>query len=425
MASAAFPTPLSAPVELFVCGRLCLLGEHSDWAGAYPDPSVLPGKCLVVGTSHAQGLHARVSLDYESPNTFTMVSTDDANVSRTRTFPLDDPEALRREARAGGFWSHVAGTAWTLLHSDEPLDDANATNERTRTSRVVLEGLRRKKAGIRVENYKTTLPIKKGLSSSAAVCVLVARAFSRALDLRLTSLTEARLAYAGERQTPSKCGRMDQAGCAFGPGRLVILHFSGDDVFVEPLREVGCAFHLVVADLNASKDTVAILSDLRRAFRASFGSKGGTPGDLSAPTGEFDPAIGRGLRDLLGTLNHASIAEAVRAIETGDAEALGATLVSAQNNFNRFAGPASPGNLGVAGSPALRAVLRSEKVKPNVLGGKGVGSQGDGSVQFLCRTKEDADAVAEILAREFGTRGAFHLEIPKGKETNRDESRRS
>ena len=80
--------------------------------------------------------------------------------------------------------------------------------------------------GIRLENYKTTLPIKKGLSSSAAVCVLVARAFSRALRLRLTPLQEARLAFSGERETPSRCGRMDQAGCAFGPGRLVTVSYT-------------------------------------------------------------------------------------------------------------------------------------------------------------------------------------------------------
>ena len=41
---------------LFVPGRLCLFGEHSDWAGAYrrTHPEITPGHCLVVGTD--QGL---------------------------------------------------------------------------------------------------------------------------------------------------------------------------------------------------------------------------------------------------------------------------------------------------------------------------------------------------------------------------------
>ena len=40
--------------------------------------------------------------------------------------------------------------------------------------------------GLEIENYLTDLPIKKGLSSSAAVCVMVARAFNRIYDLKMT-----------------------------------------------------------------------------------------------------------------------------------------------------------------------------------------------------------------------------------------------
>jgi galactokinase len=53
-----------------------------------------------------------------------------------------------REAEAGGFWSYVAGTAHKIS-----------------TEHVV--------GGLRLDNYRTTLPLKKGLSSSAAICVLV------------------------------------------------------------------------------------------------------------------------------------------------------------------------------------------------------------------------------------------------------------
>ena len=38
--------------------------------------------------------------------------------------------------------------------------------------------------GININNYRTTLPVKKGLSSSAAICVLVARAFNRSVAER-------------------------------------------------------------------------------------------------------------------------------------------------------------------------------------------------------------------------------------------------
>ena len=432
MASTRSPPPSAEPAELFVCGRLCLLGEHSDWAGAHPDPETLPGRCLVVGTS-TKGLHARVSLDPARANTFTMVSTDDTGVSRTRSFALDDPESLREEARAGGFWSHVAGTVWTLLRSEEHRDSVSGAPIRAR----VAEGLGRLPtgAGIRLDNYKTTLPIKKGLSSSAAVCVLVARAFSNALELRLTPLQEARLAYSGERETPSRCGRMDQAGCAFGPGRLVTLVFSGDDVQVEPLRRVGRTLYLVVADLNASKDTVSILRDLQEAFFFSPSpttetteeeaqrktNRNDTQQSTTANDRENEKrreqerrrGVARDLRLLLGKTNHDFVARAVDAVERGDAQALGAVYDEAQNAFDSVAGLASPRNLGVSGSPVLHATRTNPSLAPFVFGSKGVGSQGDGSVQFLCRGAEDARRCVDVLRDECGAIDAFVLEVPR------------
>ncbi len=36
---------MSASAQIFVPGRLCLFGEHSDWAALYRarDPSIAPG----------------------------------------------------------------------------------------------------------------------------------------------------------------------------------------------------------------------------------------------------------------------------------------------------------------------------------------------------------------------------------------------
>jgi hypothetical protein len=41
-------------------------------------------------------------------------------------------------------------------------------------------------SGIYINNYRTTLPMGKGLSSSAAVCVLVTKCFNEAYGLELT-----------------------------------------------------------------------------------------------------------------------------------------------------------------------------------------------------------------------------------------------
>src|SRR5690606_4860381 len=43
-----------------------------------------------------------------------------------------------------------------------------------------------------------------------------------------------------------------------------------------------------------------------------------------------------------------------------------------------------------------------EPLKPHIYGGKGVGSQGDGSAQFIARSAADQKAVMEILERDLG-----------------------
>lgn len=69
--------------------------------------------------------------------------------------------------------------------------------------------------GIKVVITKMDLSIKSGLSSSAAICVLITRAFNKLYNLHLNTLGEMNIAYMGELRTPSRCGRLDQA-CAFG-----------------------------------------------------------------------------------------------------------------------------------------------------------------------------------------------------------------
>ena len=50
----------------------------------------------------------------------------------------------------------------------------------------------------------------------------------------------------------------------------------------------------------------------------------------------------------------------------------------------------------------LHRVLATPALRPHVHGGKGVGSQGDGTVQFLCRGVEGQAAAARILREDLG-----------------------
>jgi len=63
-----------------------------------------------------------------------------------------DRAELLRISREGEFLSYIAGTTLVLLEKFETEIGKN---------------------GILIHNYQTTLPMRKGLSSSAAICVLI------------------------------------------------------------------------------------------------------------------------------------------------------------------------------------------------------------------------------------------------------------
>jgi UTP-glucose-1-phosphate uridylyltransferase/mevalonate kinase len=335
-------------VKLFVPGRICLFGEHSDWAGGYRriNSEIENGYTLITGTD--QGIHAEVE---PHPTSLILTSTD---TEGRRRGPYEIPmerAALSEEAQRGGFWSYIAGVAYQVL-----------TNYRVR--------------GLVIDNYQTDLPIKKGLSSSAAICVLAARAFNRVYDLKMTVRGEMELAYQGEITTPSRCGRMDQ-GCAFG-NRPVLMTFDGDRLDTRELR-VEEPLYFVIVDLDAAKDTMTILSDLNRAYPFA--------------TDE----VQQGVQALLGPVNKRIVHQAVDLLQASDAARLGTLMGEAQQFFDRYAIPASPVELA---APELHRVLDYPPLKPHIWGGKGVGSQGDGTAQFVARSEADQQAVAEIIERD-------------------------
>jgi UTP-glucose-1-phosphate uridylyltransferase/mevalonate kinase len=337
-------------MKIFVPGRICLFGEHSDWAGGYSriNADIERGYTLICGTN--QGIHAEVEA-HQSALVLTS-TTPDGQVVGPREIPLE-PKALLEEAQHGGFFSYAAGVAYQVL-----------THYRVR--------------GLVINNTKTDLPIKKGLSSSAAISVLAARAFNRVYDLHLTVRGEMELAYQGEITTPSRCGRMDQ-GCAFGD-RPVLMEFDGDRIDTSEIRPE-TELHFVIVDLNSKKDTIKILKHLNHCY----------------PFAENEKE--RGVQELLGPINKRIVAQAVEALKAGDGQRLGTLMTEAQAFFDRYATPACPEELT---APVLHRVLGHAPVAPHVWGGKGVGSQGDGTAQFVAKSPADQKAVVEILERDLG-----------------------
>jgi UTP-glucose-1-phosphate uridylyltransferase len=170
---------------------------------------------------------------------------------------------------------------------------------------------------------------------------------------------------------------MDQ-GCAFG-SRPVLMTFDGDRLDTREIQ-VKNDFYLVVVDLQSHKDTMEILNRLNRCF----------------PIAENETE--RNVQELLGSMNKDTVHRAIEALENGDPAALGAVMMEAQSNFDRYATPVCPEELT---APTLHKVLNHPPIREHVWGGKGVGSQGDGTAQFLARSEADQDAVIEILERDF------------------------
>ena len=337
-------------LELFVPGRVCLFGEHSDWAARHrsANSKIEKGYTLITGTN--QGLYARV--DPHASALVFRATMPDGHTLDVREIPMD-PDLLLKEAESGGFFSYVAGVAFRML-----------THYQVR--------------GLVIDNYRTDLPVKKGLSSSAAVCVLTARAFNRIYDLRMTLSGEMECAYLGETSTPSRCGRMDQ-GCAYGPRPILMVH-DRESVTVKQLQ-FHEPIHMVVVDLGAQKDTQEILARLNQCYPFA------------------QNAIASNVQHYLGPINRDIVSRATEDLRSGDAQGLGRLMTEAQQLFDEHCAPACPEELN---APVLHQVLSHPGIQPHIWGGKGVGSQGDGSAQLVARSAEDRDSVVRVLRDELG-----------------------
>ena len=354
--SEELPTSGTEGIELFVPGRLCLFGEHSDWAADY---GIAPGFCIVTGTD--QGLRAQVKQSDRFVVETRLPDSSGRPSGRIRTMSCPwDAESLLSAARdETEFFRYCAGVAYEVL------------------TRYNVPG------GIDIRITSMDLPLKKGVSSSAAVCILIAKGLDEIHELGLFPYELMQLAYHGERITGSQCGRMDQA-CVYGRTPVLLTFEKSKGVRVEPISVSGTV-HMCFVDLAGNKDTVEILDDLQKSY----------PKDEK-------------LQKALGENNEQIARMAYRAISAGDAEEVGKLMVEAQRNFDTFVAPHSSRHLA---GPLLHRVLNFGGIAAHIYGGKGVGSQGDGTAQLVCRSAEDREYVMAEIEREFPEMRCFPLTI--------------
>ncbi|WP_022760443.1 sugar phosphate nucleotidyltransferase [Butyrivibrio sp. AD3002] len=334
-------------ISLFVPGRLCLFGEHTDWAGMYRTTNSKLEKGMAIVTGIQEGIYARA----HRSNKF--VITSDLELYNGEVLECEmDSEKLIEIAQKGGFFSYVAGVA-SYINDNYSV------------------------GGVEVCVTRMDLPIRSGLSSSAAICVLIARAFNKLYKLRMNTQGEMQAAFRGEQRTPSRCGRLDQA-CAYGI-KPVLMEFDGVEINSKVLP-VGTTFRWVIANLMSSKDTIKILSDLNKCY----------------PFAESERETC--VQEALGIDNRCFVKKAEECLKNGDPEELGRIMKRWQENFDRKVMPACD----ELKAPVLHEILSDPIIDNWIYGGKGVGSQGDGSVQFLVKNEESMKALQKYLEKEKG-----------------------
>lgn len=229
-------------------GRICLVGEHCDWAG---------GQALTVPMDRA------VTVEW-SKSAVHLARSSDGPVRVTSWF---EGREQRWNGQGDPGLFRLVPAVFTAV--GEPL-----------VGHIAIGG---------------DLPAGRGFSSSAAVCV----ALVRALRPYWGPDEIAEIAYRAERATGSACGRMDPLACAWAVP--LSMRFHGESVLVEPISG-RCA--LAVGVFPTPRDTVGILRTLNQhhagevALRdwAAVGRVGAVRGAIEGFAAQAGPAAAA-LRD--------------------------------------------------------------------------------------------------------------------------------
>lgn len=342
-------------IEILSPGRLCLFGEHSDWAAEY---GLHRGHCIVVGTDQCIRADVCPSDDFRVETLVPDRMGRPSGRTRQMACPWDDELLLTAAKDQNEFFRYCAGVAYEIKRR------------------------RNISTGLDIKIKEMELPLKKGVSSSAAVCILVAKAFNDVYDLRLFPNELMEMSYLGERLTGSQCGRMDQA-CIYGSVPVLLVFEKGKDVKIEPIF-VQHDIYMLYVDLAGQKNTVRILNDLNENYLK----------DVK-------------LQTALGKHNEDVVRRAFQLIQRGKAEDLGDLMKEAQGIFD----DAMAKHSRELAAPLLHELLDLSDIRTHIYGGKGVGSQGDGTAQFVAKSLEDRDRAMKKITASFPQMRSFPLTI--------------
>ena len=363
-------------MEFFVPGRICLFGEHTDWASSLSP--FHPGCAICICTT--QGIHANVTTTTtnSNSNSSTINFTSFLFENDSLTFDLLDisksTSYLQSLTNPIQNFSYIAGTILVLLQKYP--------------SKITTNNLYN---SIHINIYKQTLPLKKGLSSSAAVCVLTTKIFNSLFSLNLSIEEIMDIAYCGERKTPSMCGKLDQV-VAFGEKSIVLMDFfsnnnNNSSISFTPISNQINLFILLV-DLNSTKNTIEILKSLQTEHQQN-----------------------KSLQDLFGKDNKQRIQQCIQLLTTSKSSTnnltkIGNIMTQYQQQFDLVAAPCTPE---LHNAINLHLLLKDETIQKQSLGGKMVGSGGDGSAQFLCKDENQLEKLQNYIHLQYPSMKTFKI----------------
>lgn len=337
-------------------GRVCLFGEHMDWCGYYVIPAAIDMRSFLEFSSlNRPGVIEVYS--YPPFNTFTEYNLKDLKVDLASDL------------------KYIGGVLKAMLKEGHLKG-----NESLKLRFIKAEDAQK------LANYDNLidLPVKKGLSSSAAISVATAAAVDYAINwLKNTKnpyednslLTRyASLAYVGENKILGiNCGQMDQYASAFGGLLFVDCRFEPARVeHLNPKSEIP----LVIGDTGQNKDTPRILAWLGERFKRK------------------EPVFMEGVK---GIVNVVLEAREELSKAKPDLYKLGELMNVNQHYLARHLKvsgecPVSPNRLDTLIEAALNA---------GALGAKLSGSGGGGVMIALC-LPEDVDSVIKAIRKSGG-----------------------
>lgn len=327
-------------LKLFVPGRICLFGEHSDWAAEYRNINKNIKKGYAIVSTLNLGIYATIKKDDKFKFSYSNKKIE-LNINSNKELNSDDE-----------FFSYVLATAnYMYRHFD------------------VL--------GINIEIDKMTLPMKKGFASSACICILVTRAFNQLYDLKLNEKEEMEIAYQSERMTLSKCGRMDQV-CAYS-NKTFLIEFDCQQINLKPIK-LRKNMYLSFAVFPYKKNTKYILECLNECYPYAQNKQ--------------DEKV----QKTFGYYNMKTIKQVLTNLKKGNYLKIGKLMYKTQNRFDKYIVPMCYKELAAL---FFHKIYNDKNVKKYVLGMKNMGAGGDTGILLLLKNKKNQIKLNEYLKNKY------------------------